>query len=238
VITDRSWYLSVTSQLVKNFEYPLHSVQSCCEMVLKKILIYSTQSQVEDFLQSVEQMKSRHEIKSRYLALTLALEYIDIKKYLAQNPNAIREMIQFATETQTVGKYVLNYFADFLKKLWSAVGGRADAWYKYWIDDYLQALRSNDELLRTAVCTQLTPIVTKINKMSLAVILSEFLNEYKGLTQQSVSTLEPLLTLLKIARVNKMICISDLNKDVRLERSVQEALTELQGEDTPVFSVL
>jgi hypothetical protein len=66
---------------------------------------------------------------------------------------------------------VLAYFEAFLKKLWIAVDLNAEVWYSYWIEDYMNALKSNDEALRTAACTYLTPIIIKINKPALAFIL-------------------------------------------------------------------
>ena len=88
------------------------------------------------------------------------------------------------------------------------------------------------------MCTHITPIVIKINKMSLAYILSKFLQEYKSIEHKSIGTLESLMTLLKVARQNKMICICGDTKDIRLENSAQEALSEFQPEGTPEFSIL
>ena len=41
-------------------------------------------------------MRSKHEIKSRFLALNLALEYVDIKNYLKENKDAMKEMIGYS----------------------------------------------------------------------------------------------------------------------------------------------
>ena len=78
-----------------------------------------------------------------------------------------------------MGKYVLAFFEVLLKKLWSITGGRQDAWHQYWIEPYLSALRSDDDILRTAVSNYITPIIIKINKMSLAFIMSNFISERK-----------------------------------------------------------
>ena len=67
-------------------------------------------------------MKSKHEVKSRFIALNLALEHIDILKYLQDQPNAIREMIVHASEEILIGKYVLSFFEALLRKLWYTVG--------------------------------------------------------------------------------------------------------------------
>jgi hypothetical protein len=45
-------------------------------------------------------------------------------------------------------------------------------WFDLWINEYLLALCSDDEGLRDSVCTLITPIVIKINKNSLPLILS------------------------------------------------------------------
>jgi hypothetical protein len=172
-------------------------------------------------------MKSRHEIKSRFLALNLALEYTDIKEYHKSNPDSISEMISHTSEALVIGKYVMSYFEGFLRRLWTAVGEKADLWYGFWTDEYLSALKSSDEALRAAACTHITPIVIKINKQSLAYILSKFLDSSKSISHENTSSLESLMTLLKVARQNKMICISDKTQDIRLEGSAQAALFEL-----------
>ena len=73
--------------------------------------------------------------------------------------------------------------------------------------------------MRQSVCTYITPIVIKINKMSLAYILSKFLQQYQMTKDKSIGALSSLMTLLKVARQNKMICIHDDMKDIRLEAS-------------------
>ena len=45
-----------------------------------------------------------------------------------------------------------------------------------------------------------------------------------------------MMTLLKVARINKMIVIHE--KDIRLDRETQNALSELQPEGTPDFCIL
>jgi hypothetical protein len=71
-------------------------------------------------------MKSKHEIKSRFLALNIALEHLDLEQYLVEQPNAIKEMIVHASEEIMTGKYVLSFFEAFLKKLWHTVNGKQD----------------------------------------------------------------------------------------------------------------
>jgi hypothetical protein len=46
------------------------------------------------------------------------------------------------------------------------------------------------------------------------------------------------MTLLKVARQNKMICIHEETKDIRLEKVAQMALGNLQKQGTPEFSIL
>ena len=124
-------------------------------------------------------------------------------------------MISYTSEAAVIGKYVLTYFEAFLRKLWAAVESKPELWYAFWIKDYLAALRSGDESLRASVCTFVTPIVIKIHKMSLAYILSKFLQENKNIELKSVDSLASLMTLLKVARQNKMICICDDTKDIK-----------------------
>lgn len=145
-------------------------------------------------------MRSKHEIKSRFLALNLILEYVDVTSFIAENPQAIREIIGHSSEAVVIGKYVFVYFEALLKKLWTAVGGNAEKWYAFWIDDYLEALSSEEDGIRVAACSHLTPILLKIHKMSLAYILSRFLASYKDVQHKSSVALESLMTLLKVAR--------------------------------------
>jgi len=147
-------------------------------------------------------------------------------------------MISYTSEAAVIGKYVLTYFDSFLRKLWAAVESKPELWYAFWIKDYLAAIRSGDESLRASVCTFVTPIICKIHKMSLAYILSKFLQEHKNIELKSVDSLASLMTLLKVARQNKMICICDDTKDIRLEKSAQQALFELQEEGASEFSIL
>ena len=88
-------------------------------------------------------------------------------------------MIELSCETPVVGKFVLSFFEALMRKLWDSCSeaGKSDKWYAYWIGPYLKSLKSEDDTLRTSVCTYITPIVVRINKMSLAVILQEFLED-------------------------------------------------------------
>lgn len=237
-VGDELWLTRLSKLLIKNFEYPLHSVSGQCESIMRRLLALCTKEQISTVLGIIKTLSSKHEVKSRFLALHLALEYTDVKLYLKENPHAIAEMIMHTSETAVVGRPVLNYFEAFLKKLWLAVDGKPEPWYAFWIKEYLEALRSDDESLRTSVCTHLTPLVIKIHKMSLAYILSKFLEEHKTLEQNSVGSLESLMTLLKVARQSKMICICDDTKDIRLEKGAQQALSELQEEGATEFSIL
>lgn len=134
---------------------------------------------------------------------------------MKENPTAIKELIIHSTETFLIGKYVTTYFEAVLRKLWISVEGKQEIWFSYWIDDYLAALKSPDETLRNSVVSFITPIMIKINKMSLAYVLSKFLGDF-----QNIGSLEPLMTLLRVARENKMICICDDTQDIRLEKGI------------------
>lgn len=177
-VGDERWLARLSRLLLKNLEYPLHSVSSQCEGIMRRLLSLCSKEQISSVLKIIQTLSSKHEVKSKFLALNLAMEYVDVKQFLSQHPDAIAEMIAHTSETAVVGKHVLTYFEAFLKKLWAAVVGKPELWYTYWIDDYLRAVRSGDETLRTAVCTHLTPIVIRIHKMSLAYILSKFLEEH------------------------------------------------------------
>jgi hypothetical protein len=166
----------------------------------------------------------------------MMLDHIDALQYIKENPNAISEMINFSKETLVMGKYVLAFFESILRKLWTSFEGKQDQWFDTWINEYLSALRSGDDSLRSAVCSNITPIVIKINKISLPYILSRFLQEYQKIEGKNIGTLSSLMTLLKVARINKMIVIHE--KDIRLDTETQNALSELQPEGTPDFSIL
>ena len=67
-------------------------------------------------------LSSKHEIKSKFVALTIALDYLDPVQYLQENENAVEEMIGYSSETLVIGKYVLVFFEALLRKLWYAAG--------------------------------------------------------------------------------------------------------------------
>lgn len=46
------------------------------------------------------------------------------------------------------------------------------------------------------------------------------------------------MSLLKVARQNKMIVICDDTQDIRLEANAQQTLSDLQQQDTKEFSIL
>jgi len=66
----------------------------------------------------------------------------------------------------------------------------------------------------------ITPIVIKVNKNSLPLILSTLLNaptEEESKQFYSNGSMEQILTLLRIARQNKMLLIPEDDSDIRLE---------------------
>ena len=212
-----------------SFEYlnhPLTTVAAIAKSMLKKVM----QAQDKEQLQNViKQIRQRAEVggkgggyKSRYLALNLMVDYISCPyEYLEQNPQTIKEIIESTLDTQQSGKYVLNFFEAMLKKALSGARGSGlgtvssaeneKRWFDLWINHYLDAMLSSDnEALRDGVCTQITPIVIKINKNALPLILASLLSN-----GQSMQILEQVLTLLKIARQNKMLVID--GQELRLE---------------------
>lgn len=82
-------------------------------------------------------------------------------------------------------------------------------------------MRSANETLRDAVCTLITPIVIKINKNSLPLILATLLSNEEN---NKLLLLEQILILLKIARQSKMLLIDD-DPNIRLEPKCQAALS-------------
>lgn len=212
--------------------------------ILKKILTASeTQGGAEavkarlNVLESLSSTKGGY--KSKYLALNIMVEYLEPFSYLAEHPSIVRDVIESTVESVTSGKYVINFFEAFLKKALSR--GNKDSekrWFDIWIEEYLRALRSTNEDLRDAVCTLITPIVIKVNKNSLPLILSTLLSvgDYRQLSMQ---ILEQVITLMKIARLNKMLVIDDGEYEVpsiRLEPKCQESLNQLRP-DLPPFAL-
>ena len=76
-IDSNSWLQKVSKLLMKNMDYPLHSIQNCCEAVMRKILHISTKDQIKEVLAVVKTLNSKHEIKSKFITLNVALEHID-----------------------------------------------------------------------------------------------------------------------------------------------------------------
>lgn len=51
----------------------------------------------------------------------MAIDYIDPFKYLQENPNIMKEIMESTTETITLGKYVVNCFESLLKSAKSKI---------------------------------------------------------------------------------------------------------------------
>lgn len=109
---------------MKNMDYPLHSIQNTCESVMRKILNVCSKDQIKEVLSVVRTLNSKHEIKSKFITLNVALEHIDAIQFMKDNSNIIREMISYSSETPVAGKYVLTFFEQFLRKLMTAVGSK------------------------------------------------------------------------------------------------------------------
>ena len=78
-VTDEVWLARVARLLIKNLEYPLHSVSSQCEGIMRRLLALCSKEQVKSILDIIKTLSSKHEIKSKFLALNLALDYMDVK---------------------------------------------------------------------------------------------------------------------------------------------------------------
>lgn len=185
---------------MKNMDYPLHSIQNCCESVMRKILHISTKDQIKEVLTVVKTLNSKHEIKSKFISLNVALDHIDAVQFLKDNQTIVKEMISYSTETVVCGKYVLTFFENILRKLMTAMSSSLQGWFDAWTNEYLVAIQSGDEALRQSVCSYITPIVIRINKMSLPYILSKFLQQYQMTKNKSIGALSSLMSLLKVAR--------------------------------------
>ena len=84
-IDNAEWLDRVAQLLIKNFEYPLNSVVGTCENVMKKLLSLCNREQIEVILNIAKTLSTKHEIKSKYTALNLALDYVNAVDYLQEN---------------------------------------------------------------------------------------------------------------------------------------------------------
>jgi len=94
---------------VKNLEYPLHSVSSSCEGILRRFLVLASPAQVAKVIDIVMGLSSRHEVKAKYLALGLALPYLDANKFVANNEGVMAEMIHLSQSTPQLSKFVMSF---------------------------------------------------------------------------------------------------------------------------------
>lgn len=184
-----------------NLDHPLTSVAAIAKGMMRKSM-QNEEITKEQAREIVLRVQSRAEMggkaggyKSRYLALNLMVDYIEPYTYLAENPQTIDEIIESTLDNQQSGKYVQNFFEALLKKALSGARGSGAGtissseneksnkssvysltnnieWFEIWIDAYLKAMRSTNDLLRDSVCTLITPIVIKVNKNSLPLILA------------------------------------------------------------------
>ena len=103
------WLVTAARLLVKNLEYPLHSVSSSCEGILRRFLVLASPAQVAKVIDIVMGLSSRHEIKAKYLALGLALPYLDANKFVANNQGVMAEMIHLSQSTPQLSKFVMSF---------------------------------------------------------------------------------------------------------------------------------
>lgn len=59
---------------------------------------------------------SNQDLKTRFIVLNMAIEYIDPYKYIEENPQLVREIMESTTDTITLGKYVINCLESLLKQ--------------------------------------------------------------------------------------------------------------------------
>lgn len=145
---------------------------------MRKVLAGAGKEQLNEQLRLIEERAaSKGGYKSRYLALNLMVDYLEPYSYLESHPSTVKEVLESATDTLTNGKYVLNFFEALLKKALTRSSPEVEQrWFAIWVDEYLSALRSPHEALRDAVCALITPIVIKLNKNSLPLILATLLS--------------------------------------------------------------
>lgn len=58
---------------------------------------------------------SKNNIKSKFVALNIIIDYIDPIKFLEENPNIMKEIIESSIDTINIGKYVLNFLETLLR---------------------------------------------------------------------------------------------------------------------------
>eukprot|EP00347_Sterkiella_histriomuscorum_P008658 403344256 len=217
---------------LNNLDHPLNNVAVTSKSLVKKIL-HGADNQVLriQYLPAIEQLKIRG-YKSRFIGLNIIIDYVDPFTYLSENPYAVREIMESTTEAVTTGKYVINFFETLLKKAMGKSLQQEQRWFDIWINEYLNSLQSPKENIRDAVCSLITPIVIKINKNSLPYILSTLLTDSQTGQPRPLSTqtLDQILTLMKIARSNKMLIIDDSDHTIKLEKKCQDSLNQLKPE--------
>jgi len=128
------------------------------------------------------------------------MEHIEPIEFLEKNPGLIKETFFLSTIAVTTGKFVFIFLEIFLRKaLLILKEENLDKWFEIWAPEFIAAATSEDEDLRTSVCNYVTPIVTNVNKNSLPYLMSSLL------TKNSENMIDPLISLIKLARKNRIL---------------------------------
>lgn len=91
---------------------------------------------------------------------------------------------------------------SILERLYSLQEKNIDLWKNYWINEYILALEKENHLVVKGVINNLTPILAKIDKNSIIILIREF--EKKKLLKKK-NFLWAYVSLIKLAREKSLI---------------------------------
>jgi ABC-type antimicrobial peptide transport system ATPase subunit len=66
-------------------------------------------------INNINVLRMKQDIKTRFMALNLAIDYIEPYQFLEEQKYLVKEMIESTVETNYIGKYVINFFESILK---------------------------------------------------------------------------------------------------------------------------
>ena len=95
---------------------------------------------------------------------------------------------------------------SILERLYHFEEKKVDLWKKYWINEYIDSLEKENHLIVKGIVNNLNPILTKIDKNAILILIKEFEGKNKI---KKKNFLWAYVSLIKIAREKSMIKFSE-----------------------------
>lgn len=128
----------------------------------------------------------------------------------------ISELLSFTGDQFTTS--AITFLEKILERLYDFEEKKLDIWKIYWLEDYIHALETQKRDVIKGIVNNVNPIVVRIDKGSLILLLKEF--EIRGkITEKNF--LWAFVSLIKLAREKSMITFKEEDffiEEIKLSR--------------------